>query len=395
MIFVTRKLLVTLCLGTISGCGFNSGEHQSTDRSELRNVFGVDNREIGDAGLSPYKAIGRIDSGCTAFLVAPKLAVTAAHCIVESSTGALKKVIGNFNNNYDLQKKPRNTARIINAWVGSYNPEDFRTKDWAILELAKPLGDDLGYLSISAVDFSTQPMPFAVAAAGYQMGFEDGIKPGVDKDCSVRSIDDKGRLLNDCDSGSGISGGPLFGGSLSATPDNTRVVALAVSEFRSNATATVRRDTYEDSYANAAIPLTDLSISLNEVTTGQTTGSTRGNTSNAFHLAITDSQPATTQKNFIQLYASANWSGGTFRDDLGQIRCSSLNDDCNGNYEVNSRVVLTAPSTIVSFRQRGIFQYWICSDARENFPGTNVCSQNGRACTVVMRSNLICSAWYQ
>ena len=185
----SSSVFLTIALSSVlSGCGFNSD--QTDNSSSLNNIFGTDDRELASSSVMTYQAIGRTDSGCTAFLVAPQLAVTAAHCIVESSTGAVKSVIGSFNTDYGSDKKPKVSAQITNAWVGSFNPEEFRTKDWAIIELAKPIGNDLGYFTLEEVDFSKEALPFETAAAGYQMGFEEGNKAGVDKDCQIRQIDD-------------------------------------------------------------------------------------------------------------------------------------------------------------------------------------------------------------
>jgi V8-like Glu-specific endopeptidase len=373
------------CLFTVSTCGARSSKE-----SELSNVFGKDDRVIGDSSKAPFRAIGRIDSGCSAFMVAPNIAVTAAHCIVESSTGKVKTDVGNFNAVY-VNEKPKFSARITNAWVGSLNPEEIRVKDWAVLELSKDLSVDLGTLKLADANVSAEELPLKTSIAGYQMGFEKAFKLAVSNNCEIRSIDEKGRLLHDCDASAGVSGGPLF-----ASSDGVGdVVAIAASEFRNGASESVRRDEYSADFANVAISTKAAFAAVGLISQMIAASGVRDEIPNAFRVDVSLSDDEQRRSQFkIQLDASANFSGGIFTDDSGQIRCSDIGTACSGYYEKDSFAVLTAPFNLVSGGKTLRFWSWSCKDAKNVRLGDNVCIRNGLDCKVRMKSNLVCSARY-
>jgi protease YdgD len=372
----------------MSGCGANSASKNS--QSDLTNVFGKDERAVADSTIAPFRAIGRIDSGCSAFIVAPKLAVTAAHCIVESSTGKVKADIGNFNAVY-VGEKPKFSARVTNAWVGSLNPEESRVKDWAIIELSKDLSQETGVLEFADVDVSAQVLPLKTSVAGYQMGFEKAYKVAVSNDCEIKSIDEKGRLLHDCDASAGVSGGPLFASSRGMGG----VVAIAASEFRNGASDTVRRDEYSADYANVAISSQAAHTALGLISRMIEAGETRDDINSAFRVEVPLSVAEQRRNQFkIELYSDANFSGGVFTDDSGQILCSDIGTSCSGFYDKDSFVVLSAPFNLVSGGRTLRFWNWICRDAKNVRRGNNVCVREGLTCKVRMRSNLVCSASY-
>lgn len=245
------KHLILVAAFFLSACGRPSTSH--TD-----NVFGPDNREIApDSGI--YRAVGRLDSGCTGSLVARNIVLTAAHCVLDAPTQTVKPTVKYFRPN--LRNGASAKASWVNfLWIGSKDPENDRLNDWAFLRVDDDLGSQFGTLPLHSLDFATGQLPYTVSLIGYSSDKNQAKDPYVHRGCYVMKVVD-GKLYHDCDATAGISGAPM----LAQINGNQYVVGLAVSEFRQGAANSVRRDQFSDDYANVAIPakpLYDLSTQL-------------------------------------------------------------------------------------------------------------------------------------
>ena len=175
---------------------------------------GADERTRVDAGQAPWRAVARLQvpgiARCTAVVVAPRLAVTAAHCLWSRRlggwvpAGAVHVLAGYAAGTF--------SAHLLVAGyrvAPGYNPADTgatRGADLALVSLAAPAPDVL------ALAGETPRPGTAAVLGGYNQDRAEVIE--ADTRCAVTGTahDPDGRtlLLHDCDATRGTSGGPLL-----------------------------------------------------------------------------------------------------------------------------------------------------------------------------------------
>lgn len=224
-----RAALAILLSAAAMGLGVGAAADQSQRLArELRGVKGDDDRVAVSAEEYPWSAMGRLNNGlgghCSAVLVGPKLVATAAHCLWNQRTravipvGSLTFVAGYDRGNYLKASKVAQMHPAPGWNFAAPGGLAGRVNDWALLELAETLGDDVGWIALGG-----DPEPgMAVTAAGY--GKDKAHVPTAHLGCHV--LERRGGLfVNDCDAVQGDSGGPMLvwqGG-------QPRIVALNVA----------------------------------------------------------------------------------------------------------------------------------------------------------------------
>jgi protease YdgD len=222
----------------VAGCG-------GASVSRTANVFGQDHRQT-PPDTAPFTAVGRFDSGCSGTLIGRRLMLTAAHCIVDSSTAKVQDSVGFFRP--DLRGGHAQEALWAKAaWIGTMKPEDQRLADWAIVELEDVRGL-YGALPVMPQDLGSV-MPYQTNLVGYSSDRNNGDDPSAHMGCFVEKIVD-GKLFHACDGTAGVSGGPL----IDLIGGQWGIVGMTVSEYRQGAPSSVFRDGYSDDYANVAVP---------------------------------------------------------------------------------------------------------------------------------------------
>lgn len=183
-------------------------------------IFGDDDQHIIDATDRRWDAVGRLnrESGgfCTAVLIGPREALTAAHCLWDQSQRRWEQprsihfVLGYRRGTY--LGHARGTAFRLADGITidtSGHPKNLRD-DWAVIELELDLSAGAG----------VQPMPLADASERDHLAGNPIARGGYSSDrphlpakvdpCKALAVIEQGRLLlHDCDATAGSSGSPL------------------------------------------------------------------------------------------------------------------------------------------------------------------------------------------
>lgn len=206
-------------------------------------------RERVDIAQAPFSAIAQVNvpgnSRCTGVLVAPTLAVTAAHCLYDRVNARFVRpdtvhvVLGYDRGTYGFVTVA-SAIRRDPAQAGTRSMES-APRDWALLELAEPAPAGWAPMALA----QKVPGPGGrVTAAGF--GRDRAYALTAVRDCALQGGTDNGLLVATCAIIAGYSGGPLIdeAGRLvgllvatAATDAGALAIAVPVTSFSSEATA--------------------------------------------------------------------------------------------------------------------------------------------------------------
>ncbi len=180
------------------------------------HYFGHDDRFVPETKHLPWRAIGLlVEAGggtCTAALVAPTVALTAAHCVInaDGSSGMPDAFLAGFNGNSHAAR-----AEIVSFLANpGYNPEISQEgEDWAFLELSWPIGEETGYFEVHEINDQDIALLDAgqwdlLSQGGYSWDSPDRMTANAG--CPIVEIREAFGFLHQCDTTHGDSGSPLF-----------------------------------------------------------------------------------------------------------------------------------------------------------------------------------------
>ncbi len=201
---ITRALSVVLIYALLDPSGFA----RTAEAAE---------RITAESLEYPWSAIGRLNLNgrghCTAFLVGERHIATAAHCLYSNNGNLWPNPEDiHFIAGYQLDKDQIHSKLksyvVADGFQPSTNPDvAAEAGDWALAELAQPLGRQAGWLALSSLNGLAAESPALMV--GYPVGSAHAMT--IDSGCALQALGADGRLIvHGCAAPRGDSGSPLL-----------------------------------------------------------------------------------------------------------------------------------------------------------------------------------------
>ena len=177
-----------------------------------------------DALEYPWSAVGRLNAGgrsyCTAVMISERHLLTAAHCLWNRIQGtwwpveSLHFVAGYQGGEAPLHALIKSYVVADGVVIGTHMSPDQAGADWAVVELAEPLGRQAGWMAVglpAGTELGTTRggAGGVVGALGYRA--ESPHAMSLEYGCRVLAHESDSRVFwHDCPGARGESGGPVI-----------------------------------------------------------------------------------------------------------------------------------------------------------------------------------------
>lgn len=228
-------------------------------------IFGPDNRQLLTSDIAPFRSIGKIvaqdGTWGTATLIDSDLALVNASTIQNQDKSMKLGLIFYPGGSVGV---PNAGVSLKKAWLNGAWPIPNERKNYAVVQLSKPLGNTYGWLGMLVLNLGNEgnyPNPHNVTFGGFSSDLGNAKTLVVQGSCRITGKDFGTPMVkHDCDAGLGSDGSPL----ISYLDGKWHISALASGESCLNVDGCHPGTPYDGFHWNEAIQTSEFLDLVNQ-----------------------------------------------------------------------------------------------------------------------------------